>query len=55
VPASIAKFDIWVMTGATTLLLLMAVRRWRINRVEGGVLLGAYVAYSVWLGLMAGS
>ncbi|KCZ45872.1 MULTISPECIES: calcium/sodium antiporter [unclassified Hyphomonas] len=54
VPASIATFDIWVMTGVTALLLLVAVTRWRISRVEGAILLGAYVAYSVWLGSMAG-
>lgn len=55
VPASIAAFDIWIMTGVTALLLLVAMSNWRINRVEGGVLLGAYVAYSIWLGSMAGS
>jgi len=55
VPASIAKFDIWVMVCVTALLLLVAVTRWRINRVEGGVLLGAYAAYNVWLGSVAGS
>ncbi|WP_321490309.1 calcium/sodium antiporter [uncultured Hyphomonas sp.] len=55
VPASIAAFDIWVMTGVTALLLLVAMTNWRINRIEGGVLLGAYVAYNIWLGAMAGS
>lgn len=45
IPADIATFDIWVMLGATGALLLFAITSWRINRVEGGVLLAGYVAY----------
>ncbi|MFN7055371.1 calcium/sodium antiporter [Hyphomonas sp.] len=41
VPAEIAAFDIWVMLGATALLLAFSVSRWRIGRIEGGVLLAA--------------
>ncbi|WP_306251112.1 calcium/sodium antiporter [Parvularcula sp. IMCC14364] len=55
VPASIASFDIWIMIGATALLLLFAVTRWRISRIEGALLLLAYVAYTAWLGLGAAS
>ncbi|MEX1251553.1 MAG: calcium/sodium antiporter [Hyphomonas sp.] len=51
VPPQIASFDIWVMIGATLLLFLTATSRWRIGRIEGGVMLAAYVGYSVWLGL----
>lgn len=53
VPPEIAAFDIWIMLGATALLILFAVSRWRIGRIEGGVLLAAYVAYTAWLVLTA--
>lgn len=51
VPAQIAGLDIWVMLAATALLFVTATSRWRIGRVEGGVMLAAYIAYSVWLGM----
>lgn len=51
VPPQIASFDIWVMIAATALLCLTATSRWRIGRIEGGVMLAGYVAYSVWLGI----
>lgn len=51
VPPQIASLDIWVMIGATALLFLTATSRWRIGRVEGGIMLAAYVAYSIWLGM----
>lgn len=51
VPPQIASLDIWVMIGATVLLFLTATSRWRVGRVEGGIMLAAYVTYSVWLGL----
>ncbi len=51
VPPQIASLDIWVMIAATVLLFLTATSRWRIGRLEGGVMLAAYVGYSVWLGL----
>ena len=44
VPGDVA-FDIWVMLGATAALILFAVTSWRINRVEGGLLLAGYVGY----------
>ncbi|MFN3911637.1 calcium/sodium antiporter [Hyphomonas sp.] len=50
-PPQIASLDIWVMIAATALLFLTATSRWRIGRVEGGVMLAAYVGYSVWLGI----
>ena len=53
VPPEIAAFDIWIMLGATALLILFAISRWRIGRIEGAVLLAAYVAYTAWLILTA--
>lgn len=55
VPASIAAFDIWVMSGATMLLLFVAATRGRIDRLEGGVLLAGYAAYTAWLVIAAAS
>jgi cation:H+ antiporter len=51
VPPQIASLDIWVMIGATVLLIITATSRWRIGRVEGGIMLAAYVGYCVWLGM----
>jgi len=45
VPPQIIAFDIWVMLGATLVLLAFAVTGWRVNRLEGAVLLGAYGLY----------
>jgi len=45
VPSTIARFDIWIMLGATILLAVFACTGWRINRWEGGLLLVAYAAY----------
>ena len=54
VPPEIADFDIWVMLAATVLLFLVALSRWKITRLEGGVMLASYAAYVGWLGLNAG-
>jgi cation:H+ antiporter len=45
VPDSVAAFDIWVMLAATAALILFAVTSWRINRIEGGLLLTGYAGY----------
>lgn len=45
VPAEILRFDIWVMLGATALLLIFARSGDRICRAEGGTLLGLYALY----------
>jgi cation:H+ antiporter len=45
VPESIIGLDIWVMLGAALALVLLAMRKWRIGRVEGGLLAGSYAAY----------
>ena len=55
VPPQIASLDIWVMIAATLLLVVSAASRWRIGRVEGGVMLAAYVGYSVWLAMNSGA
>ncbi|NJO38025.1 MAG: sodium:calcium antiporter, partial [Rhizobiales bacterium] len=49
VPGDIVAFDIWVMLAATAALILFAVTGWRINRLEGGLLLTGYAGY---LGMM---
>ena len=45
IPQSIAGFDIWVMAGATLLLVVFARTGWRIGRLEGAVLLAGYLGY----------
>ncbi len=51
VPPQIASFDIWVMIAATALMFVTATSRWKISRLEGGVMLAAYAGYCVWLGV----
>jgi cation:H+ antiporter len=53
VPPELVRLDIWVMLGATVLLVAFAVTGWRINRLEGGVLLALYAGYIGWLGATA--
>ena len=50
VPEAIAAYDVWVMVGASALLLLLGRTGWRIGRREGAVLLALYVVYvwSIW-------
>jgi cation:H+ antiporter len=48
VPASIARFDIWVMLAATAALVAVCVTGRRITRGEGALLLSAYGAYLFW-------
>ncbi len=55
VPKTIASVDIYVMLAVTILLLIIAVTRWRITRIEGAILLSIYILYSLWLGLAAAS
>lgn len=49
IDAGIAATDMWVMIGATLLLFLPAVTGYRIGRLYGLVLIGAYVAYVAYL------
>jgi cation:H+ antiporter len=39
------------MIAATVLLFITATSRWRIGRVEGGMMIAVYVGYCVWLGM----
>ncbi len=48
-PPEIVAFNNWVMLGATLLLILFATTRSRLDRLEGAVMVAAYVAYVVWL------
>ncbi len=45
VPVEIATFDIWVLLGASVLLIGFARTGWTINRLEGGAFLVAYLGY----------
>lgn len=45
VPAEIMRLDIWVMLGATLVLLLFARTGWQVSRREGAVFVLAYVIY----------
>lgn len=45
IPAEILQFDLWIMIAASAALLLFAYSGRKISRIEGGLLLGAYVAY----------
>lgn len=49
VPSEIVRLDIWVMCGATILLLLFARTGWTLSRREGGLLV---IAYSLYLGFL---
>ena len=48
-PAQIAQLDIWVMLGATALLVFFARSGFKLQRWEGFAFLGAYVAYTAYL------
>ena len=50
VPADVIAFDVWVMLAATAALILFAVTSWRINRIEGGLLLSGYIGYIGFVG-----
>ncbi|WP_020594266.1 calcium/sodium antiporter [Kiloniella laminariae] len=45
VPDEIAGSDVWVMLGATLLLIGFSVWGWKLSRLKGGVLLGCYGGY----------
>lgn len=45
IPAEILVLDIWVMCGATLVLIVFAWTRWSISRAEGVVFVLAYLAY----------
>lgn len=45
VPVEIAAFDVWVMVGASVMMVAMAITGWRLSRLEGGVLFACYLGY----------
>ncbi|MEL6962042.1 MAG: calcium/sodium antiporter [Pseudomonadota bacterium] len=45
VPEGVLTFDVWVMLAATAALIIFAITSWRINRIEGGLLLTGYAGY----------
>ncbi len=49
VPLEIIQLDIWVMCAATLALLVFSRTGWTISRREGGLFLGAYLAYLAFL------
>jgi cation:H+ antiporter len=50
IPEAIAAYDVWVMLGASVLLMVLARTGWRIGRREGAALLVLYGVYvwSIW-------
>ena len=48
VPEKIMVFDLPLLLGATVLLMIFAYSGARLNRVEGGVMLSAYIGYILW-------
>ena len=53
IPSQIIEFDIWIMLGATALLLAFAAWGWSLSRWKGAVFLGGYGLYSFMLYTMA--
>lgn len=45
IPASILTFDLWIMVAATMLMILVAVRHYKVTRREGGMLFTLYIGY----------
>lgn len=53
VPARLAGFDLFVMLGASALLIVFAITGARIDRREGAILVFLYAAYIAWLAASA--
>lgn len=49
IPAEIMAVDIWVMLGATAVLLVVARTGFRVTRTEGALMLAGYGGYTAWL------
>jgi cation:H+ antiporter len=45
IPSSIASFDVYIMLGAATLLMLFAATGHRVSRFEGAILVAGYLGY----------
>jgi cation:H+ antiporter len=48
-PSEIVEFDNWVMLGATLLMLLFAMTRSRLDRLEGAAMVACYLGYVAYL------
>lgn len=53
VPGRLLGLDLFVMLGASALLIVFATTGAKIDRREGGILLALYIAYIAWLGASA--
>ncbi len=53
IPERIMAVDGWIMLAATAALALATITGWRINRMEGGLMLGAYAGYLGWMAASA--
>ena len=53
VSPQVIALDLWIMSGATLIVLAMAVTGWRLTRPEGAVLLGLYGGYLAFLVALA--
>ena len=53
IPSQIIEFDIWIMLGATTMLMAFAAWGWSLSRWKGAIFLGFYGLYSFVLYTMA--
>ncbi|WP_372736383.1 calcium/sodium antiporter [Nocardioides sp.] len=49
IPSTLASRDIWVMAGATLLMLVVARNGFKIHRWEGALMLTLYIGYVSWL------
>ena len=49
VAIQIATYDVWIMLGVAVFLSVYLLRGVTIGRVSGLAMLGAYIAYTVWL------
>ena len=52
-PPEIIRLDVWVMVGATILMLVFAATSWRLSRGEGATLLAVYTSYIGYLAYSA--
>lgn len=53
VPPEIARLDVWVLVGATALLMLFLRSGWTLKRWEGGTFVALYAGYLGWLVMTA--
>ena len=54
VPSGIATFDLWVLLAVTALLIVFAMTRWVLSRLEGLVFVAGYLGYLAFLAFRVG-